>query len=99
MGTLHLLAFPPGRTDLLAQLATCLGPHDSVLLLEAGAAMAGPGAVADAARATWQALPCHVLADDVRALGIQPVDGIAQVDWETVIALTEQAQRCLSWWP
>lgn len=91
MSTLHLVAFSPSRTDLLAQVAACLGENDEVVLLEAGVFIAGNAA----ACATFTGTRCYVLQDEA----VLAADGMAAIDWATLIALTESHPRCLSWWP
>ena len=91
MATLHLIAFPPSRTDLLAQVAACLGEKDEVVLLEAGVLIASD----HAARATFTGTRCYVLQDEA----LPAPDGMLAIDWGTLIALTESHSRCLSWWP
>lgn len=99
-GTLHLIAFPPSRTDLLALLRSALGPADQLLLLESGVAMAGAGSAAEQARAVWAGHTCHAIADDLSALGISAaVADIALISWADAVALSEQLPRSLSWWP
>ena len=91
MATLHLVAFPPSRTDLLAQVAACLGEKDEIVLLEAGVLIAND----EAARATFTGTRCHVLQDEA----VPTADGVLAIDWASLIALTESHPRCLSWWP
>jgi len=95
VAALHLIAFPPSRTDLLAQVASCMGPGDDLVLLEAGVLIA-----ADAtARAWFGDARCHVLEDDVATSGIQVPDGMTVIDWAALIMLSESRARSLSWWP
>lgn len=98
-GTLHLIAFPPSRQDLLALLRDTLAAADQLVLIESAVAMAGPGCAAEQARATWAGHRCHVIKDDLLALGIRPVAGIDIITWADAIALSEQLPRSLSWWP
>lgn len=91
MTTLHLVAFPPSRTDLLAQVAACLGEKDEVVLLEAGVLITRD----EAARATFAGVRCHVLQDETAP----PAGGVQAIDWAALITLTESHPRCLSWWP
>lgn len=98
-GTLHLVAFPPSRTDLLALLRSTLGPEDQLLLVESAVAMAGNGAAAEQARAAWAGHTCHAIADDLDALGGHCVAGIKAISWVEAISLSEQFPRSLSWWP
>ncbi|MCK0536301.1 DsrH/TusB family sulfur metabolism protein [Alcanivorax quisquiliarum] len=98
-GTLHLIAFPPSRHDLLALLRSTLVPEDQLLLMESAVLMAGAGVAAEQARAAWAGHRCQVIEDDLTALGIRPVPGIDAISWVEAIALSEQLPRSLSWWP
>lgn len=91
MATLHLIAFPPSRTDLLAQVAACLSEKDEIVLLEAGVLIAGD----HAAHAAFTGTRCYVLQDEA----LPAPDGVLVIDWDTLIALTESHPRCLGWWP
>jgi sulfur transfer complex TusBCD TusB component (DsrH family) len=91
MTTLHLVAFPPSRTDLLAQVSACLGEQDEVVLLEAGVFIASDAA----ACATFAGARCYVLQYE----HVHLAEGMVAIDWAALIALTESHPRCLSWWP
>ncbi|MFN3713221.1 MAG: hypothetical protein ACK4SX_06160 [Alcanivoracaceae bacterium] len=88
---LHLLAFPPTRTDLTAMVEACLNDNDAIVLLDQGldwlANVDALKALAGHARTT------------LFALTSSDAGTITMLDYHGLILLTEQHQANSSWYP
>jgi len=103
---LHLLAFPPSRTDLLAQLNALLNHGDAIVLIDEGLVwLESPDQlIASANHATvhW-----YALAGDNSSLAGKTVDAgktlasgekIEPLDHHGLVALSEIHHACASWY-
>lgn len=90
---LHLVAFPPSRSDLLGQLAMACDAGDSLVLLEDAVWFTQPGG--------WQTLRERLPEMTLYALEAEHgVPGnVTPLDAEGLVALTETHERIVSWYP
>ncbi|MBZ2187828.1 hypothetical protein K8B33_01840 [Alcanivorax sp. JB21] len=96
---LHLVAFPPARSDLLRSLQHSVQPGDQVVFIEEGVLFCADTPDSQAALALLAGADLHCLADDATDSVTNPVTHTAAlVSWDDIAALTETHAPCLSWY-
>jgi sulfur relay protein TusB/DsrH len=90
MSTLHLVSVNlSGRTELTAQIRAAASADDSILFMGSGIY-----SLTTLPDLFGKLLALHA---DVAATGFSPCSAVALVDYATVIRLTEQHERSVSW--
>lgn len=96
MATLHLIDKSPARSDGLAACLRVLAADDVLLLIEDGVYAAVANSTA---AATLAGHPCHALAADVAARGLQRrlTRDVRVIDESGFVDLAVHCDRVMSW--
>lgn len=93
---LHILNRSPATSEVYRQALAALGPEDHLLLIEDGVQGAMAALSQHLAKAAGR---LYALQDDIESRGLGPhIDASVEVvDMDGFVALTEQAERTVSW--